>query len=160
MNTADSIPDIIVGNSGQANKVYISLPGTPGDFSIVSGDSIGTISFADDDTRSILVGDLDAGSSKDIVVINADQPSRTYFNPGSGDFSNTDASYVGVGSTPALALVLGDIDSDGFLDLVVGNRLYLNPSTSSGDFSNVVPTRIGTPDVRCAALGDLDGDVR
>ena len=160
MNTDDSIPDLIVGNSGQANKVYISPSSTPGDFSQVSGGSIGENSLEYGNTRSILVGLLDSDSFKDIVVIDANLPSRTYLNPGSGDFSATSVVYVGVGLPPARALVLGDIDSNGLLDVIAGNQLYLNPSTSSGDFSNVVPTRIGTPDARCAALGDLDGDVR
>jgi hypothetical protein len=151
---ADALLDVAVGNAGQQDKVYLSTAVAPGDFSTVVGISVGSEAYAAD-TRYIMTSTDSLGN---ILAISTDQSPRTYINPGDGNFAVSTATYLGVGSTPARALALGDVDSDSFLDVVDGNRLYLNPG--SGDFSNVAPTRIASVGAKSATLGDVDGDVR
>lgn len=59
------------------------------------------------------------------MVTNAGLASKTYLNPGTNIFSTVTPSSVGgsSGINAALALALGDLDSNGFVDIVAGNKV-------------------------------------
>jgi predicted nucleotidyltransferase len=116
--------------------------------------------------RAISLGDVDADGDLDLVAGNfAYQVNRLYLNNGTanpfGEIVGSDITSDGDRTT---SIALGDVDGDGDLDLVAGNRdetnrLYLNNGTAD-PFSGVTGSDI-TADVHyteSVALGDVDGD--
>ena len=78
-------------------------------------------------SASIGYGDIDQDGDIDILVANGRHwPGRNkvYFNNGLGIF--TVSKSLGYESTTSYATVLGDIDGDGDLDVVVGNDMAPN----------------------------------
>lgn len=122
-------------------------------------------------SQSIKLGDIDNDGDFDIVVANglyatqdaeaSDRVNRIYLNDGSGRFPEVG---IGFGSYRSAGITLGDIDSDGDIDVVESN--FQRP----GDF-NVVYFNDGEGNLIdskqpvdphgnsfCTALGDIDGD--
>ncbi len=158
---ADGDLDLLVGNNLTTNKLYLN-----------DGNAVFSatgISFASaiDATTCIALADVDADGDLDLMVGNAggasaDKRNKLYRNDGKGDFSSLGES-IGSGDAFATqALVFGDVDSDGDLDLVVANeaetnRLYLNDG--SGEFV-AAGTALGseTDASRSLSLVDVDSD--
>jgi hypothetical protein len=135
----------------------------------------GTGSFQDSGQRlgilgskAIALGDLDGDRDIDAFVGNSDsmidvhggdwhnQPNRVWLNDGRGRFRDSGQS---LGSAETQALALGDVESDGDLDVFVGNdgpnEVWLNDGR--GNFSNSGQV-LGDAYTRVVALADLDND--
>lgn len=83
-------------------------------------------------------------------------PNTVWFNDGRGVFSDSGQQ---LGASESHAVALGDVNGDGFLDAVVGNRgadeVWLNDGR--GHFSDS-GQRLGRFQTRSVFLADLDGD--
>ena len=159
---------IVVGNAGQSNRLYL-VPGSAAGFPSVIGTAIGT---EIDDTRSIAVADINMDTLMDVVVTNAGMAPKTYLNPGDpinfaavvptvSNYGPEDGSSGSAGTEAAFSVGLGDVDSNGFLDVIAGNQMFLNPGgTSAGDFTHAEPYGFAqlSEDVRSVAVADVDGD--
>jgi hypothetical protein len=152
--------DLVAGNSGQTNRLYLNN-GTSNPFNGVSGSDI---SGDTGSTTSAALGDVDGDGDLDLVVGNSGQTNRLYLNNGTAaPFSGVSGSNISADVHPTRSIVLGDMDGDGDLDVVVGNngnnRLYLNNGTTS-PFSGVSGSNVcaDTDFTRSVALGDVDGD--
>jgi len=155
--------DLVAGNSGQANRLYLNN-GTAAPWAGVSGVDV----TADaDSTRSVALGDLDGDGDLDLVAGNYGPRNRLYLNDGVGNPWDTLSTGVDVtlDANFTLSVVLGDVDGDGDLDLVAANdtqtnRLYLNDG--AGDPWNTLSTGVDiTADAdstQSIVLGDVDGD--
>ncbi|HLQ38765.1 MAG TPA: FG-GAP-like repeat-containing protein, partial [Planctomycetota bacterium] len=157
--------DLVVGNYwGTQSLLYINN-GT-GTFTDATASRMPAGSYS---TTSLALGDVDGDGDLDLVVGNQGNPggqSLLYLNNGTGTFTDATASRMPVGSYITNSLVLGDMDGDGDLDLVVGNSsyysgqslLYLNNGT--GTFTDATASRIpaGYYNTNSLALGDVDGD--
>ncbi len=152
----DGDVDVVVANEG-GNRVWIN-DGT-GAFTD-SGQSLGSARAED-----IALGDVDGDGALDIFVGNFSplgaSGNRVWMNDGHGSFSDSGQT---LGGAQTLAVAFGDMDGDGDLDVVAGNRdansgryseLWLNDG--SGLFFRCTP-RIGDALSSDVALGDLDGD--
>ncbi len=117
---------------------------------------------------AVVLGDIDNDSDVDMIISGTDgttYTSKIYQNNGSGSFTEIHA-----GSLQAVsrgALVLGDIDNDGDLDLILSGSRFddiwyyfsiIYQNDGAGSFTEINPaTLIGVGE--CAlSLGDIDED--
>jgi uncharacterized repeat protein (TIGR01451 family) len=154
--------DLVAGNAGQRNRLYLNN-GTADPFAGVAGSDISTDAHW---TYSVALGDVDGDGDLDLVVGNAGQRNRLYLNNGTADpFAGVAGSDISTDAHWTYSVALGDVDSDGDLDLVAGNyllepnRLYLNKGTAD-PFAGVAGSDISTDAhwTFSVALGDVDGD--
>ena len=113
---------------------------------------------AQDDTRSVAVGDMDQDGDLDLIVGNLFQKITVYFNDGSGSFGSTSTFGTELDATKSIAV--GDINGDGSLDIVTGNldqknKVYINNGNGNFDTSIAFGAINNTDKI---VLGDLDGD--
>ncbi len=104
--------DVITGNVGQTNKVY--LGNGSGGFS--TGTAVGTDL---DQTHSVALGDVDGDGDLDVIAGNWGQTDKVYLGNGSGGFSGGVA--IGTDTDHTTSVALGDVDGDGDLDVIAGN---------------------------------------
>ena len=150
--------DIVVGNLGDQNAVYLNDGSGRFDWSGVAR-YFGSEAEA---TASVAVGDLDGDGDLDIAVGNFEGLGSVYLNDGAGDY--TMLYYEDFEDDGTLSVALGDVDGDGDLDIVAGNdgddqsAVYLNVGDGSFDPAH----RFGPEhvDTREVALGDMNGDGR
>ncbi|NJO04409.1 MAG: VCBS repeat-containing protein [Chloroflexaceae bacterium] len=152
----DGSLDIVAGDLDQSQVYFNSATTLP------TFPTMATVGPADANTVAVALGDLDNDGSLDIVAGNGritPAPDALYLNDGSGQFS-TETLLNPSASDVTRDIAVGDIDSDGDLDIVVGNRqqdwLYLN--AGDGTFPTARTVGSATNDTRSIALGDMDGD--
>lgn len=109
-------------------------------------------------TADIQLGDLDQDGDLDIVFANYyGERSQVWLNDGTGHFTLNQLLSGGYSFT----VVLGDLNGDGALDMVLpkrglNNEIWFNDG--QGRFALVQSIESNGEDTRSTALGDLDGD--
>jgi len=153
--------DLIAGNYGEANRLYLNN-GTKDPFGGVSGSPV---SSDEDHTQSLVLGDVDADGDLDLIAGNDGETNRVYLSNGKENpFDGVFASDIGTEAHHTQSLVLGDVDADGDLDLIAGNRgeanlLYLsNGSENPFDGTEGEPVSDDEYHTVSLALGDVDAD--
>jgi hypothetical protein len=136
----------------------------------VAGDMVPLPALDGVPVRAAALGDLDGDGWPDLFAAvperqpdgGGDATDRVLFNDGRGGFVET-AVLLGAGDSRAVAL--GDVDGDGDLDALVGQKngalLWLNQGGiqdgEQGAFARA-PQRLATGAVTAVFLADLDGD--
>ena len=114
--------DVVVGNEGAPNQLLLNDGN--GAFAEVTDSAIAVGSA---DTWSIALGDVDNDGDLDVVVGNSySYANQLLLNDGSGGFAEATDSAIAVGAAMTQSIALGDVDNDGDLDVVVGNREVSN----------------------------------
>jgi hypothetical protein len=174
----DGRPDIAVAYRDGANAVYLNSGG--GTFSpdntfaaqalevrntaseVLAGlAGMSNTAPAAGAERSLTLADVNADGSLDIVAGTMMQGGTVYLNDRAGRFALTRAVPFGAATEAITAVAAGDVDSDGDLDLAVGNDnqrsgIYLNDG--AGSFPPGRP--FGSGKARAVAVGDLNDDGR
>ena len=160
----DGYLDVVVGNADTTNRLYLNN-GSADPFNGVTGMNIGEDI---NNTTAITLGDMDGDGDLDVIAGNgsiAGEANRLYLNNGSAaPFNGVIGTNIGADRNNTTAIAVGDVDSDGDLDVIVGNnpernQLYLN-NGSTDPFNDVTGTSISA-DINATfaiALGDVDGD--
>ena len=149
---SDGALDIVVGNLGEQNVVYLN----DGHGNFDSAVNFGTGS---DRSWSVAVGDMNSNGKLDIVVGNQSEPNAIYWNDGIGNFP-LNSTFPISDSTKSVAV--GDLDNNNHLDIIVGNNhgqpnlVYLNDT--SGNFTQPITFGTGADPTESVAVGDMDGD--
>ncbi|MEM7204524.1 MAG: VCBS repeat-containing protein [Planctomycetota bacterium] len=159
----DGHADLALANRGTQNRLYLNSGG--GAFTDATA---GRVPLDTDGSFAVVAGDVDGDGDVDLVFGNwaaLGQQNRLYLNDGSGRFVDATAARLPQRSDATLGLALADVDGDGDLDLLVGNRaisgrltqdrLHLNDGT--GTFIDATAERL--PLIATHSFGVLTGDV-
>ncbi|TGE20898.1 T9SS type A sorting domain-containing protein [Hymenobacter metallicola] len=159
----DGLPDILAAlqwNGGIA--VMLNSSTAPGAFLPP------TILFTQGNPRSLAVGDIDRDGHLDIVGLNLNGGTvGVLLNSAAapGMFPATATTYA-TGGNNAVGVALGDVNGDGWLDLVVcgGSTgkigVLLNQAAPAGTFAPVVSYGSGASYPQDLAVGDVNADGR
>ncbi|MCP4540894.1 MAG: DUF11 domain-containing protein, partial [Chloroflexi bacterium] len=151
----------ITGTAAMPPTVWQFRTGVEGGYSAFVAHPISPTFGGAYPSSDVSLGDLDGDGNLDAVVANdLDRPQEVYLNDGSGRFfAHPVTSTFGTGNSQALAL--GDLDSDGDLDVMIVNEyadgiqeVYLNDGTGGFALHNT----FGTGYAQNVDLGDVDGD--
>ena len=162
----DGYVDLVYGGDGV--NYYCINSKTAAPFDIASGAYCSNFFHDSDATNEMVLADIDNDGDIDIIVGNAYQRDKIYFN----DNNNIALLRFTVPMTIAddtlytRSLVVGDIDNDGDLDIASGvlgiNRLYQNSGTSQ-PFSKAIAEDVGNINEETSFMvhGDInrDGDI-
>ena len=153
--------DLVVGHDGSALHVYLNDPaGTAGSRFLAA------VALTASAVTALAAGDFDGDGDTDLVAGGAS--SVVFFKnttpAGAGTATFDAAQTVGSVSSAVTAIVVGDVDMDGDLDLVVGTAsdalgLHLNRAGSPAWLGFAASTPLGsTVTTKALALGDLNRD--
>jgi hypothetical protein len=148
----DGDPDYISGNLGERNRVYKN--NGSGHFTSFETNN----EF--DDTYSMAMGDIDLDGDIDYLSSDYDDVNRVYLNDGTGHFEICLSCISVDDSKSTLSIKTADLDNDGDLDYVSGNRdqenkIYINNGTGYFSLYENSPETNATYAV---AMADLDND--
>jgi hypothetical protein len=156
--------DIVAGNFGKGVLVYIN-DGSGGLTAFEPAEPIFTL------TQAIAVGDVDGDGFPDMVIANANSAADVKrINLGVDTFGawlgfDEPLLLGGVAQSEMIhtgAIVMGDLDRDGDLDLVTGQGLgstnYSWKNDGNGNFQKQAIDLMSELDCRALSLGDMDGD--
>ena len=118
----DGNPDLVVGNIGQSNRIFL------GDGSGAFANSI-PFGRPDGRTYALAVADMDKDGDLDVVVGNVQQANAVWWvawdRPGDGKLTLRSTTF-GEESSATYGLDVGDVDGDGYNDIVTANSGTLN----------------------------------
>ena len=154
--------DLVAGNDGEPNRLYLNN-GSGAPFDQVTGQDITSDA---DNTYSLAIGDLDMNGTPDVVAGNLFGTQKLYSNNGTlpAPFAGVSGFAIGPEADATRALLLGDYDRDGDLDLIAGNDgspdlFYPNLGAPFFFFGSFGVDMGGGDDATFALVqGDLDGD--
>jgi len=157
--------DLDLVSANGSNNLAVFFQGAPGTFDslpLVLGNSVSTFS-----PRAVALGDLDGDGHSDLVSANAfGKDLAVFLQSAQGSFADSPTVLGNSDSTDApFALVTGDLDGDGDLDLASANAgetrsvtVFYQSAPRALEAAPLVLDFGSSLDLISVAAGDLDGD--
>ncbi|MEM7332825.1 MAG: FG-GAP-like repeat-containing protein [Chloroflexota bacterium] len=147
--------DLAIANNNNQNQILLNENG--------NFETVGWQDSRSDFSRDIQLGDIDGDGDLDLIVANNNGATRVYSNdPLNEDGSlNFNLIWTESVSDDTRSLALGDLDGNGYMDLVIANweaenKVYLN---SGGTFSSTPDWSDGNNYLTSSVdVADIDGD--
>ena len=125
----DSDLDIYVTNGpGAANSLYSNQLEETGSLGFIDVASAAGVEVTAFDSTGCVAGDTDNDGDRDLYVLNMGDDNSFFVNNGNQTFTESASSGLGGGGRWASVASMGDVDSDGLLDIFVGNAFDMNHS--------------------------------
>ena len=115
--------DIYVTNGpGTPNSLFLNQLVETGSLTFWDAGLSAGVDATDQDSTGVCFGDLDNDGFQDLYVLGNNEPNRLFWNQGNGIFLDVSAaSGADAGARSRATCAFGDVDSDGLLDILVGN---------------------------------------
>ncbi|MBO1345914.1 MAG: VCBS repeat-containing protein [Hormoscilla sp. GUM202] len=115
--------DIYITNGpGAANSLYSNQLEEISQLTFVDVAEVAGIAATDQDSTSVSHSDIDNNSDHDLLVLGAGEANRLFENLGDSTFVDiTEASGISKDNQYSNSASIGDINRDGWLDIVVAN---------------------------------------
>ncbi len=166
----DGLLDIIEATEGETNNIYLNSGGS----TFTWLDTAQPFGSGDDDTRDVVLGDMNGDGPLAIIVVNDDgDMNMVFYNDGAAQFYadavNCDdppafVQCFGGGANDTHAVAVGDLNNDYSLDIVVGddggqNMVFINDGLGNFDWPGS-QRHFGENEDRShsISLGDVNGD--
>jgi len=161
---ADGRIDLIFGNYDDADQLLLNSAGRE-DNLFTEVDTF-DLPNGDRSTNSVVAADVDGDGDVDIIIGNNREPNQLLLNSG-GDRNPFKGAIAldppGGGRT--FSIVAADVDSDGDLDLIIGNsgdenELLINNGGDSNLLEGLIALDLSIDErsTNCIAAADFDGD--
>lgn len=115
--------DVYVTNGpGTANSLFINQLRETGQFGLIDQAASAGVEATAQDSSGVCFGDTDNDGDSDLLVLSPEDDSLFFVNQGDGSFvdASATASFGGAGLR-STSCSFGDVDSDGLLDVAIGN---------------------------------------
>ena len=163
----DNDADLVVGTSDAGAKLYLNAGISATGAWLLFGTTATTVGSATANVTDVELGDVNADARPDLVIATASAVTvHRNQGPTSGGWAGFTTSADATTPSGGVAVALGDVNGDGFADLVVAStasKLFLNNknNTTTGAWLGLntgAPVALGTTNANSVAIADVDGD--
>lgn len=118
--------DIYVTNGpGKPNNLYQNQFTDSGDLEFIDQAQMAGVTTTNSDGTGTCFGDIDNDGDQDILVLAFNAPHSLFENQADGSFSDISAASQIVYKQGAMSCAMGDVNSDGLLDIVIAHTANL-----------------------------------
>lgn len=147
----DGVMEIVFGNFGRVNQMFIQVGGGIHPFPLTGGNSFGY-------TTLLVAADFNNDGFMDLVVGNFREKNQILFNDGHGNYYT--AKELPGGKRSTFSLAAADLDDNGAMDIIIGNyndfnQILMNDGLGNFEAKSLVGGKLSTNSI---AIIDYDNN--
>jgi hypothetical protein len=156
--TNDGIADVIVGNDGEVNQLFVADAG--GGLTL---DTSSPIATGSGNSRSVAIGDVTNDGIADVIVANNGEANQLFVGDAGGGLTLDTSLPIATGSVGSYLVTIGDVTNDGIADVIVvnygeANQLFVGDAGGGLTLDTSSPIATGSVGSRSVAIGDVTND--